>query len=82
MNLAFVLRRALIDCNVVNTDSTLSQHGAATGRAWARTLRDTVADLLHADAPISPRDWEPLLQSYSTEALESELARRSSIPRT
>ncbi len=67
---------------VANTDGTLSQHAAATGRAWARTLRDTVAELLQQDTPILPRDWEPVLMGYSTEALESELARRSNIPRT
>ena len=67
---------------VANTDGTLSPHGTATGRAWARTLRDTVAELLLADTPITPRDWEPALIAYSTAALEEELARRSNMPRT
>ena len=73
-----------IDARVylANTDGTLTQHAAAGGRAWARTLRDTVAELLERDAPITPRPWDPVLMGYSTEALEEELARRSSMPRT
>ena len=67
---------------LANTDGTLSQHGTATGRAWARTLRDTVADLLDRDLPLAPRDWDPVLCGYSTEALEAELARRENMPRT
>ena len=62
---------------VANTDGTLSRHAEATGRAWARTLRDTVVDLLQQDAPLQPRDWDPMLIGYSTEALQAELARRA-----
>ncbi len=63
---------------VVNTDGTLSLHGTATGRAWARTLRDTVVELLDSEAPILPasRDWEPELMEYSDDALRTELKRR------
>ena len=67
---------------LANTDGTLSQRAAASGRAWARTLRDEVAELVAADAPVMPRDWDPSLIAYSTAALEEELARRSNIPRT
>ncbi len=62
-----------------NTDGTLSHHATATGRAWARTLRDTVADLLDRERPITiaERAWDPVLMSYSEEALRQELERRS-----
>lgn len=63
---------------VVETDATLSLRTSASGRAWARTLRDEVADLVAMDIPIAPRDWDPSLMGYSTEALEEELRRRSS----
>lgn len=33
----------------VNADATLSHHADAGGGAWARTLRDTVAELLSND---------------------------------
>lgn len=62
---------------LANTDGTLSQHASASGRAWARTLRDTVSELLQRDVPLKPRDWEPALMQYSAEALEAELARRA-----
>ncbi len=63
---------------LVNTDGTLSLHGTATGRAWARTLRDTVEELLSRDTPepIARRDWGPQLMEYSEEALRAELKRR------
>ncbi len=62
---------------LANTDGTLSLHGAASGRAWARTLRDTVAELLAADRPPPlERPWDPALMGYGTPALEEELRRR------
>ncbi len=63
---------------IVNTDATLSLRETATGRAWARTLRDTVADLVASELPILPasQDWDPRLMGYSTEALREELDRR------
>ena len=62
----------------VNTDATITLHATATGRAWARTLRDTVADLMARDRPILPGDkpWAPLLMGFTIEALEEELRRR------
>jgi hypothetical protein len=65
---------------VANTDGTLSHHATATGRAWARTLRDTVAELLDRDLPHPPGDrpWDPELMAYSDEALHTELDRRTS----
>jgi len=63
---------------VVNTDATMTLHATATGRAWARTLRDPVADLLARDQPMTPasRPWEAVLMGYSDDALEEELRRR------
>src|SRR5690606_8979860 len=39
-----------------NPDGTLSEHTAARGRAWARTLRDEVERLLADDRPVH-LDW-------------------------
>lgn len=65
----------------VNTDSTLSLHATASGRAWARTLRDRVIELLERDAPLPlRRPWDETLIGYSDEALRTELARRKSDP--
>jgi len=63
----------------VNTDGTLSLHGTASGRAWARTLRDPVIELLERDIPLvaGSRPWDPALMGYTSAALEQELARRS-----
>jgi hypothetical protein len=62
---------------LVNTDATLTLADSASGRAWARTLRDGVADLVH-DVPITPasRPWDAALMAYSDEALAEELRRR------
>jgi len=64
---------------LVNTDGTLSTHGTASGRAWARTLRDVVVELLERDTPLRPvsEPWNPALMGYATAALEEELARRA-----
>lgn len=61
-----------------NADGTLSHHGSAKGRAWARTLRDIVEELLAAGSgePLTRRDWEPTLMAYTDEALAEELERR------
>ena len=63
---------------LVNTDGTLSLHATATGRAWARTLRDTVVELLEADTPLTAgsQEWGPELMAYSDDALRTELKRR------
>lgn len=59
---------------VVNADATLTPHGSARGRAWARTLRDTVEGLL-ADPPPPAVDisFLPLVDDAS---LAIELQRR------
>ena len=62
---------------VANTDGTLTLHATATGRAWARTLRDEVAALLQ-QKPVAraSRPWDPQLMAYSDDALHEELDRR------
>lgn len=60
-----------------NADGTLSPEARATGRAWARTLRDTVQELLERDVPIQVElEWSPELMRYSDDALRRELERR------
>ncbi len=63
---------------LVNTDATLTLHTTATGRAWARTLRDTVAELVAIDRPIlsGAKPWDASLMGYSDEAIDEELVRR------
>lgn len=62
-----------------NADGTLSALHVAKGRAWARTLRDVIGELL--DEPSKPvsgsKPWDPMLTAYSRGALEEELRRRS-----
>lgn len=60
----------------VNADATLTAVSSAKGRAWARTLRDTVVDLLEGDAPPVERGWDPALMSYSDAAIAEEYRRR------
>jgi hypothetical protein len=71
----------LIEARVyaVNPDATLTLHETATGRAWARTLRDGVADLVERERPFiaGSKSWDPALMGYSDEALEEEQARRA-----
>ena len=62
----------------VNSDGTLSLITVAKGRAWARTLRDEIVDLLDGNAttPLEQIGWNPSLVRYSTDALHEELRRR------
>ncbi len=61
----------------VNDDGTLTEEGAARGRAWARTLRDRVAELLsRTELAPDPLPWQPRLTLYSDEALIDELRSR------
>lgn len=62
----------------VNNDATLSLRATARGRAWARTLRDPVEELLEEQAGSlpGPFDWHADLMRYSDEALVEELRRR------
>jgi len=59
-----------------NADGTLSRRASASGQAWARTLRDEVAELLAGDDPPTLLQWSPELMLYEDEALLSELRRR------
>ena len=63
----------------VNSDATLSLRGSARGRAWARTLRDTIEDLLAevSDTPLELLDWSPDLIRYTDEAIVEEANRRN-----
>ncbi|NOX21497.1 MAG: hypothetical protein GXP36_00175 [Actinobacteria bacterium] len=63
----------------VNGDGTLTLRGQASGRAWARTLRDEVAELLDEayERPIEQKDWTPELMGFSDTALREELRRRN-----
>lgn len=65
----------------VNADATLSAEGAAEGRAWARTLRDTAVELLDGGPHFEELPWEPGLMRYASEALLEELRRRGDAPR-
>jgi hypothetical protein len=62
----------------VHGDGTMSHVAGAKGRAWARTLRDQIVQLLadEEEAPVMQRPWAPELLQYSTEALTEELRRR------
>jgi hypothetical protein len=60
-----------------NPDGTLSAEAQASGRAWARTLRDGVQDLLERGTPIpSELPWAPPLMQYSDDAIREEFQRR------
>ncbi|HUO45618.1 MAG TPA: hypothetical protein VM470_02160 [Acidimicrobiia bacterium] len=57
----------------VNGDATLSPEGEASGRAWARTLRDHVAELVTGNLD----DHEAFdLSRYSDQILAAELEQR------
>jgi hypothetical protein len=59
----------------VNPDATISIEGEASGRAWARTIRDTVERLVDTDRPVH-LGWRTDLEVFSDEALAEELQRR------
>jgi hypothetical protein len=63
---------------LANGDGTLSQLGAASGRAWARTLRDTVAELLANGLAERPDGlaWDAELARYGDAAIIEEVRRR------
>jgi hypothetical protein len=62
-----------------NSDGTMTLEAQASGRAWARTLRDRVEELLERDIPIPQGlDWSPELMRYSDEAIREEYRRRRS----
>jgi hypothetical protein len=63
---------------VANADGTLSHEQTATGRAWARTLRDRVSELLEQTDEAPPRqvEWDPAIMRYSDDAIREEARRR------
>jgi hypothetical protein len=62
----------------VNADATLTPEASARGRAWARTLRDRVIELLSeaSDEPPQRQEWRPELVLFTDQALLEELRRR------
>ncbi len=64
----------------VNDDGTVSTLASAKGRAWARTLRDRIVELLadQSGDPVEQKQWDPLLMGYADTALREELDRRNS----
>jgi pimeloyl-ACP methyl ester carboxylesterase len=64
---------------IANGDGTLSHEQSATGRAWARTLRDRVSELLDeaTAAPFAGLAWDPEIMRYSDEAIVEESRRRN-----
>ena len=63
----------------VNADATLSSEGSAEGRAWARTLRDKVVEMMGAEPVLDQLSWSPELMRFSTAALVEELERRGPV---
>ena len=63
---------------VANGDGTLSYIQSATGRAWARTLRDRVAELItdRSDSLPTGLEWDVDLMRYSDDAILEEMRRR------
>jgi hypothetical protein len=59
-----------------NADGTLTAEGSASGRAWARTLRDRIEELLDRNRPLVRLDWTPELMRYSDDAIREEAQRR------
>lgn len=60
-----------------NSDGTVSEESSVKGRAWARTLRDKVVEMLDEDPIVSGRPWDPALMAYDSAALDEELRRRN-----
>ncbi|MGH8911826.1 MAG: hypothetical protein ACRDVD_04885, partial [Acidimicrobiia bacterium] len=58
----------------VNSDATLSFEGEASGRAWARTLRDRVAELVSDE--LSPPPPSVDLTAVPDDVLLDEARRR------
>ncbi len=63
---------------VANGDGTLTPEQAASGRAWARTLRDRVSELLQRqiEQPMTGLAWDVDLMRYSDDAIIEEMRRR------
>lgn len=63
---------------LVNNDATVSHVATAKGRAWARTLRDQVVELMAETqrTPIAPKHWDATLMQFSDEAITEEVRRR------
>ena len=70
--------RSDVKVYTVNGDGTLSHEHSASGRAWARSIRDRVADLVDSGS-LGAEPWpveRPDLRGYPTAELIAELERR------
>ena len=54
----------------IGSDASLTLEASANGRAWARTLRDRVAELLDLDLPSGP-DLSAIPDDYLAEELRA-----------
>ncbi len=63
-----------------NSDGTLSHEAAASGKAWARTLRDPIEELLDTERIQTPAGWSPDLLRYADDAILEEVRRRGLAP--
>ena len=69
---------AIVEAKVyrANADGTMSFEAGSSGRAWARTLRDKVEELVTSDPIAAELDWSPDLSRYSDAAITEEYRRR------
>ncbi len=66
---------------VTNGDATLTKHDESSGRAWARTLRDSIKELLDGGGPTPGQvEWRPELMLYRDDAIVHEARRRGIWP--
>lgn len=66
---------------VTNADSTLTKHDESSGRAWARTLRDGVQELIGGPRrAVEQMEWRPELMLYRDDAVIHEVKRRGLWP--
>ncbi|CAN5524581.1 MAG: hypothetical protein ACR2JP_10910 [Acidimicrobiia bacterium] len=74
--------RPMINAKVftANGDGTLTAEAEASGRAWARTLRDRVEELLTGrlarPSGVDGLPWSPELMQWSDRAILDEVERR------
>lgn len=68
----------VIDAKVyrANADGTMSYEAGSSGRAWARTLRDKVEELVATETDGHQLDWTPDLMRFSDAAIIEEYERR------
>lgn len=66
---------------MTNGDATLTKYADSSGRAWARTLRDSVQELLAGEGPKPGElEWRPEMMLYRDDAVIHEAKRRGLWP--